>query len=78
MSMVPFAVFDGAGAMSVTRNLILMLALGFALISKYQIIGLSVTYVCSEALCLAGIVAVLITRSSRAFIADKYRFANKI
>lgn len=67
-----------AGAMSVIRNFILMLALGFALISRYQIVGLSITYVCSEALSLLGIVLVLLLRGSKAYIAKKYQFTSRI
>ncbi len=67
-----------ASVMSVTRNFILMLALGFALISRYQIVGLSVAYVCSEALCLLGILLVLLFSGSKSYIAEKYQFANRI
>lgn len=67
-----------AGVMSVMRNFVLMLALGFALISRYQIIGLSVTYVCGETLCLAGILLVLFFKSSRAYVAEKYRPVSRV
>jgi hypothetical protein len=67
-----------ASAISVMRNFVLMLAMGFALISSYQIVGLSVTYVCSEFLCLIGIILVWLFRSSKSYVAKKYQFSNRI
>lgn len=67
-----------AGAMSVLRNFILLLALGFALIPGYHIIGLSVAFVCSEAICLLGILPVLLFRSSKSYVAQKFQFANRV
>lgn len=67
-----------ASAISVMRNFVLMLAVGFALISRYQIVGLSVTYVCSEFLCLIGIILVWLFRSSKSYVAKKYQFSNRI
>lgn len=67
-----------ASAVSVMRNFVLMLAVGFALISRYQIVGLSVTYVCSEFLCLIGIILVWLFRSSKSYVAQKYQFSNRI
>lgn len=67
-----------ACVMSVTRNFVLMLALGFALISQYQIIGLSATYVWGEILCLAGVLLVRLSKSSGAYVAKKYRPVSRI
>lgn len=61
-----------ASLMSVIRNFILMLALGFVLISNYQIIGLSISYLASEALCLLGIVLVMIFKGSKAYVFEKH------
>lgn len=67
-----------AGAMSVMRNLILMLALGAVLISRFQIIGLAATYFCAEALCLLGILLVLLFARSETYIAKKYQAPNRV
>ncbi len=67
-----------AGVMSVARNFVLMLVLGILLISRYQIVGLSLTYVCGEALCLLGGLLVLLLRSSSAYVAEKYRPVSRI
>ena len=67
-----------AGALSVARNFVLMLALGFALISRYQIVGLSMTYLCSEALCLLGVLLVRLFRGSGAYVGKKYASANRV
>ena len=67
-----------AGAMSVTRNFVLMLALGVCLISRYQIIGLSAAYVCAEALCLAGVLLVFFFRGSGKYVASKYRPSSRV
>ena len=60
-----------AGAMSVIRNCLLMLAVGGFLIPKANIIGLSITYICTEFLCTLIILAVLMFRSSKKYISDK-------
>lgn len=67
-----------ASIFSVARNFILMLALGFALISNYQIIGLSITYVCCEVICLVLIILVLIFRSSKEYIGEKYALTDRV
>jgi len=57
-----------AGAMSVARNLALMLALGAVLIPRYQIAGVSLTYVMCELLCLLPGAAAELSGSSRAHL----------
>jgi Na+-driven multidrug efflux pump len=67
-----------ASGMSVMRNFILMLVTGFALIARHQIIGLSVTYVCSEFVCLLGVILVLFLSDSKSYITLKYQSSNRI
>ena len=61
-----------AGGMSIARNFVLMLALGMALISQRQIVGLSLTYVITEALCLIGVVVIHGVSSSNRYTEQKY------
>ena len=61
-----------AGGMSIARNFVLMLALGMALISQMQIVGLSLTYVITEALCLIGVVVIHGVSSSNRYTEQKY------
>ncbi len=66
-----------AGAMSVIRNCLLMLAVGALLIPKTNIYGLSLTYICTEALCTLMILTVSVFSSSRKYVSDKYAMAGK-
>ena len=66
-----------AGALSVVRNFALMLLLGAVLISRMQVLGLSLTYVVTEALCLLGTVAVYCSRGSQAYVSRKYSSAGR-
>ncbi|OQA07175.1 MAG: Multidrug export protein MepA [Firmicutes bacterium ADurb.Bin373] len=67
-----------ASVMSVMRNFLLILGLGFFLIPKNQIAGLSVAYVGSEVVCLLGILPVLLFSSSKSYIAEKFQPTNRI
>ncbi len=67
-----------ASMMSVLRNFVLMLLLGMVLISRYAIVGLSITYICSEALCLLGVLLVSRFRSSKTYVAAKYQSHSRI
>ena len=67
-----------AGTMSVIRNFVLMLVLGVALISRYEIVGVGITYVCSELLCLAIGVAVMFFNGSKAYVAEKFQSPSRI
>ncbi len=66
-----------AGAMSVIRNCLLMLAIGALFIPSANIIGLSGSYICTEILCTLMIVGVLVFRSSKKYVSDKYGMAGK-
>ena len=66
-----------AGAMSVVRNCLLLLAVGVLLIPGANIVGLSVAYVCTEALCSLMVLAVLAFRPSRKYVAEKYQMTGK-
>ena len=61
-----------AGAMTVIRDCILMLVLGALFIPNANIIGLSITYICTEILCTLMIVGVLLFRSSKHYVTEKY------
>ena len=57
-----------AGGMSVLRNFALLLLLGFFLISRMTILGISVDYVCTEALCCLLLLPLLFLSSSRRYL----------
>ena len=61
-----------AGAMSVIRNFLLLFAVGTLLIPQANIIGLSISYVCTEVLCTLGIIVVFVFRSSKKYVSEKY------
>ncbi len=61
-----------ASVMSVVRNFAFMMVLGAVLISRFQIVGLCLTYVGSEALCLLGVGIVRLVRSSDGYVQNKY------
>lgn len=66
-----------AGAMSLLRNCFLMLAVGSFLVSNANIIGLSVSYICTEVLCTMMIMCVFIFHSSRKYVIKKYGITGK-
>lgn len=57
-----------AGAMSLLRNLLLIMVIGFGLIARNQIIGLSFAYICTEMLCTILILIVRAVSGSRAYL----------
>jgi len=61
-----------AGVMSAVRNCLLMLAVGIIIIPKGNVTGLSVTYICTEALCSLAILLVLLIRPSKKYVSEKY------
>lgn len=61
-----------AGAISVIRNCILMLAVGALLIPRYDIIGLALTYALTEALCAVAIIIFSYTVSAKKYITNKF------
>ena len=61
-----------AGIMSVIRNCLLMIAVGAFFIPQMNIVGLSISYICTEILCTLMIVGVLIFRSSKHYVTEKY------
>ena len=67
-----------AGGMSVLRNLALLLVFGFGLVSHRAILGVSISYVCTEALCCALLLIVRRFSSSRAFLQKTYRAPDRI
>lgn len=66
-----------AGAISVIRNCLLLLAVGAFMIPKANIIGLSISYVCTELLCTLSIITVLVLRSSKKYVSEKYGMTGK-
>ena len=67
-----------ASGLSLLRNFILMLVLGFCLIGKMGITGLALTYAVSEAVCLLTVIAVQAFGGIKAFIEEKYKFTNRV
>lgn len=66
-----------AGAMSVVRNCLLMLVVGALIVPSTNIIGLSITYICTEVLCTLIIIGVLVFCSSKKYIRKKYGVADQ-
>lgn len=66
-----------AGAMTVINDCILMLVLGALFIPNANIIGLSITYICTEILCTLMIVGVLVFRSSKKYVSKEYGMTGK-
>lgn len=66
-----------AGVMSVIRNCLLMLAAGLLFIPNANITGLSISYICTEVLCTLSIIVVLMFRSSKKYVCDKYGMTGK-
>lgn len=67
-----------AGGMSVMRNCVLMLLLGWAFIRRWQIMGLAAVYAAAEALCSLGALAVWRIRGSRGYIRERFRPADRV
>lgn len=61
-----------ASVMSVVRNFGLMIVLGFVLISRYQLIGLSISYLVSEVICFIVLVLLMFFRGSKEYVQKKY------
>ena len=66
-----------AGIMSVIRNCLLVLVVGALLIPKGNVIGLSVSYVVTEAACTLMILAVLAFSSSKKYVVNKFAATEK-
>lgn len=67
-----------AGGMSVLRNFVFMLVSGGILIPEYRVAGVGAAYICSEALCLAGALAVAAVSGSKGRIARMYPPASRV
>lgn len=67
-----------ASGLSVLRNFILMLAAGFFLIDKKEIVGLALVYVISEGVCLLLVFAIQIFGKIKDYIKEKYSFTNRV
>jgi len=66
-----------AGTMSVIRNCMLLLVFGAVLIPKANIMGLSITYICTEIACTLFACLILVLRSSKRYISEKYGLKGK-
>lgn len=66
-----------AGAMSVIRNCLLMLAAGMVLIPRGTIAGLAAAYLCTEVLCTLAVAAVELLSPSRRYVSARYGFAGR-
>lgn len=67
-----------ASGLSLLRNFVLMLLLGFWLIGKKGITGLAMTYAISEAVCLLTVLLVQVSGSIKKYIEEKYKFTNRV
>lgn len=67
-----------AGAISVARNCLLILAIGLVFIPSGNIIGLAFTYLCTEILSILIILSVLIFSSSQKYLSAKYGITGRI
>ena len=67
-----------AGGMSVLRNFILMLILGFGFISRGTIMGLSMVYFCTEALCCVLALFVLALSPSHKYLTTHIRLPERV
>lgn len=61
-----------AGAMSILRNFLLMLTVGFVLIPRWDIFGLTMSYVAVEVLCTLLAVAIMVFVSSRKYVEETF------
>ncbi len=61
-----------AGVMSVIRNCALLVVAGLLLIPGGNVIGLAVSYVCTEVLCTIIIGGILVFRPSKDYMEEKY------
>ena len=67
-----------AGGMSVLRNFALLLLFGVALIAKLTVLGISVDYLCTEALCCLLILPVRLLSSSRSFLSRNCSVSGRV
>ena len=67
-----------ASGLSVLRNFVLMLVVGFLLIEKKGIVGLALVYVISEGVCLLLVFAIQIFGKIKDYIKEKYSFTNRV
>lgn len=67
-----------ASGLSLLRNFVLMLLLGFWLIGKKGITGLAMTYAISEAVCLLTVLLVQVSGSIKKYVEEKYKFTNRV
>lgn len=61
-----------AGIMSVIRNCLLLLAVGVLFIPRATIIGLALSYICTEIFCTLMVIVVLVFRPSKDYVIEKY------
>ncbi len=66
-----------AGAMSVFRNFALMLTVGVLLIPRFGVVGLGITYLCSEVICFIVTVCIGITKGSEKLVKDDFKSVNR-
>lgn len=62
-----------SGFFSVVRNLVFMLLFGVIFIPRYEMNGLSISYICAEGVGVLIIFAVSALRGSKTYVKDKYQ-----
>lgn len=67
-----------ASGLSLLRNFILMLILGFVFIVNLGIIGLAMVYVISEVVCILFVILTRYVRGSQKYIEEKYSVSNRV
>ncbi len=61
-----------AGVMSILRNFAVILILGIILISRFQITGLAVAYVCAEVFCFVIVLLILALSPSKKYVTQRF------
>lgn len=67
-----------AGSMSILRNFVVVLLLGIVLITRFNIVGLSFTYIGCEALCFIGTLLVFLISSSNKYVLEHYSPSGRV
>ena len=67
-----------AGGMSLLRNCVIMLIVGFGFISQRQILGLSMVYICTELLCCALVLIVRKVSGSGKYLQSTVRQPDRV
>lgn len=67
-----------AGVMSVLRNFVLMLLFGMLLIPRFHTLGVSIAYICCEALCTLFVIGVMLFGNIERKLVQEYALVNRV